>query len=447
MTSENLALVADSSAEVFAQLQPVLTGLGLEAVAVPDGVEALRFIDKSRPSLVLADASLGILDGYALCARLRQEEKTRSIPIILMSRSDDRHERLAALGAGADDCIAKPLDVEDAKLRLQALLRRARLSSSNNGKGRPPRPHIDSRPEPAVSAANVYRQLVGEVNRVLEQTRKNEPVLLEPVRGAARTLVKEIDGWSELVSLALEKTEIEDLAAHHANVAIIGVTIGKELGLPPDLLQRLAFLGLVHDLGMTRVPSTILFAPRRLNREEFRLIIAHPGHTAQILRATGEEELAEIAVQEHEREKGQGYPHGLCGDETNELARILGVADVYEACTHPRPYRKALIAYDALQELIEMRGDFFHPRYIKALMNALTVFPLGSWVQLNTGETGRVTITNRKNLMRPVIQVIWNEKGERLEQQKCVDLAKNPFLFIDKPLYEDQLPSNVRMEK
>jgi HD-GYP domain-containing protein (c-di-GMP phosphodiesterase class II) len=440
MTSENLALVADSNGEVFAQLQPVLTDLGLQAVAAVDGVEALRLIDSSLPSLVLADAALGILDGYALCARLRQEEKTRSIPIVLMSMSDDREGRMAALGAGADDCIAKPLDVEDARLRLQALLRRARLASSTNGKGRSTPLGDDSRAEPVVSATNLYRQIVGEVNRVLEQIRKNERALLAPVHEAARLLVKEIGGWSEMVSRALEKTEIEDLAAHHANVAIISVTIGKELGLPPDLLQRLAFLAFVHDLGMARVPSTILFAPRRLNREEFRVITEHPGHTAEILRAAGEEELAEIAVQEHEREKGQGYPHGLRGDEIREFAKILGVADVYEACTHPRPYRKALIPYDALQELIEMRGDFFHPRYIKALMNALTVFPLGSWVQLNTGESGRVTMTNRKNLMRPVIQVIWNAKGERLEQHKSVDLSKNSFLFINKPLYEDQLP-------
>jgi len=440
MTSENLALVADSNGEVFTQLQPVLRDLGLHAVAVADGVEALRLIDRHSPSLVLADAELGILDGYALCARLRQEEKTRSIPIVVMSTSDDREARLAALGAGADDCVAKPLDVEDAKLRLQALLRRARRSSSTNGKGRPTPLLAEPPTAPAVSAANIYRQLVGTVNHVLEQTRKNERTLLEPIREAARTLVEEIDGWSEIVSLSLEKTEIEDLAAHHANVAIIGATIGKELGLPPDLLQRLAFLALVHDLGMARVPSTILFAPRRLNREEFRVITEHPGHTAEILRDAGEEDLAEIAGQEHEREKGQGYPHGLRGDEVHEFAKILGVADVYEACTHPRPYRKALIPYDALQELIEMRGDFFHPRYIKALMNALTVFPLGSWVQLNTGESGRVTMTNKKNLMRPVVQVIWNEKGERLEQQKSLDLSKNPFLFINKPLYEDQLP-------
>jgi HD-GYP domain-containing protein (c-di-GMP phosphodiesterase class II) len=439
MTVENLALVADSNREVFTELQSVLTELGLEAVAVGDGSEALRFIDQRVPSLVLVDAALEILDGYALCARLRKEPSTHTVPIVLMSTGVDREIRLAALGAGADDCLGKPLDMEDAKLRLKALLRRARLSSSTNGNRRSD-PRADPGAESPGRAPSIYHQLVTRVKRLLEQTKQGERADLEPIRDAARILVNEIIGCNEFISLALGETEIDDLAAHHANVAIIGVTVCREMGLPPDLVQRFAFLALVHDLGMTRIPSTLLLAPRRLNRDEFRSITEHPGHTCEILREAGEEELARIAEQEHERENRQGYPHRLRGDEINELAKILGVVDVYEACTHSRPYRKALIPYDALQELIGMRGHFFHPRYIKALMNALAVFPLGSWVQLNTGETGRVTMINKKNLMRPVVQIIWNAESERLKQPKSVDLTRNPFLFINKPLYEDQLP-------
>jgi HD-GYP domain-containing protein (c-di-GMP phosphodiesterase class II) len=412
----------------------------LVPVTVKDGVEALRLIDRALPSIVLADVSLSVLDGYALCARLREEEPTRTLPIVLMGSIDDREGRLAALGAGADDLIGKPLDEEDAKLRLKALLRRARSRSGTNGDRSSQ--HLQVLPEarPSDSSTNLYQQLVDNVNLALQQTQKKEVVDLASLRDGAKALVKEMGGGKAMIPLALGKTGPEDLAAHHTNVAIIALTLGEELGLPPDLMRRLAFLALVHDLGMASVPSTILFAPRRLTRAEFRVIIEHPRHTHEILRTAGEEDLAEIALQEHEREKGQGYPNGILGDEIHELAKILGVADVYEACTHARPYRKALIPYEALQELIEMRGEFFHPRYIKLLLNALTVFPIGSWVQLNTGETGRVEETHKNNLMRPVIQILWNAKGERLEQEKTVDLSRNPFLFINKPLYEDQLP-------
>jgi HD-GYP domain-containing protein (c-di-GMP phosphodiesterase class II) len=252
--------------------------------------------------------------------------------------------------------------------------------------------------------------------------------------------VRETQQTQAALGLALQKTEIEDLAAHHVNAAVIGLTISRELGLTPDLLDQFSLLALVHDLGMTKVPSSILYAPRRLTREEFRQVMEHPGYTYELLKSVGEETLAEMAYQEHEREDGRGYPRGLKGDRIHELAKILAVADVFEALTHARSYRKAFIPYNALQELLEMRGDGFHPRYIKALLNALTVFPLGSWVRLNTGETGVVRTTNAKNLMRPVVEIVWDAKGDPLERYKTVDLAESPFLFIDKPLYEDQLP-------
>ena len=115
---------------------------------------------------------------------------------------------------------------------------------------------------------------------------------------------------------------------------------------------------------------------------------------------------------------------------------------MYEACTHSRTYRKTFIPYEAMQELIKMRGNQFHPRYIKALMNALTVYPIGSYVQLNTGEIGRVQTTNRKNLMRPQVGLIWNAGGQRFASTKVVDLAESTFLFVSKPLYEEQLPQS-----
>ena len=356
-----------------------------------------------------------------------------------MGTGDDREGRLAALGAGADDFIAKPLDAEDARLRLAAMLRRARLHSSKNGKRRQ-RSQSKVESADADRARNRYSKTVEIVNNGLEQVRKGATVDIQPIRAASRDLLQELDGSPAIIEMALEKTEIEDLAAHHVNVAVIGLTLAIELGLPPDLTEQFALLALVHDFGMTKVPSSLLYAPRRLTREEFRVVTEHPGHTCEMLKSVVPKMLVEVVYQEHEREKGQGYPRGLRGDQIQELAKILSVADVFEALTHPRAYRKALISYDALQELIEMREDSFDPRYIKALMNALTVFPLGSWVQLNTGETCIVRSTNTKNLMRPVVEVLWTSRGGPIEQEKTVDLAKSPHLFIDKPLYEDQLP-------
>ncbi len=430
----NLVLVADPNSGTIASLLPVLSKLGLHPVPARDGLEALRLVDRERPLLVIAEMTLDVVNGTALCARLRGEEDTRTLPIVLMGSGDDREGRLSALQSGADEFLSKPIDPEDARLRLETLLRRSGHLQGTDGEARPEGRSAAAGPGPAHV---FYQDLVEIVNGVLAQARRGEVVALGSVGPAAETLVER---FSEIVGLSLAKREATDLGAHHVNVAIIGLAVGRELELSVAELHRYAFLGLVHDLGMARVPDEIVNAARGLSPEEWRFIQEHPRHTHELLKAAGREDIGEIAYQEHEREKGQGYPRGLRGNEIHPLAKILGVADVYEACTHPRVYNKTFIPYDALQLLIEMREEYFPSRFIKALMNALTVYPIGSYVQLNTGEIGRVRSTSRKNLMRPVVELFWGARGMGLSPTKVVDLSESPFLCVAAPLYEDQLP-------
>ncbi|MFQ5790820.1 MAG: HD domain-containing phosphohydrolase, partial [Acidobacteriota bacterium] len=412
MTAPRVAVVADPSNETVNQLLSVLLELGVETLAARDGAEALLLIRRDRPLLVLAEAGLGVVDGYALCSRLRREENTRRVPIVLLGSGDDREGRVAALKAGADDFILKPLDMEDVRLRLAALLRRSAGHTTGNGTRRT----TDSAPRTSspASVLELYPHLTALVGKVLEQAKSGQPLSLDGLREASKRLARTMGEPRDLLAVALGEREVMDLAAHHVNVAIFALALATGMGFSRDKLEGLAFLGLVHDLGMVMLPDSILYAPRTLTHAEFQLVTEHPRHTFEMLKACGREyeELAEAAYQEHEREKGQGYPRGLQGHQIHEFAKILGVADVYEACSHPRPYRKTFIPYDALQELIEMRGEHFHPRYIKALMNALTVYPLGSFVELNTGEVGRVVKTNHRNLMRPLVEILWNARGE-----------------------------------
>jgi len=438
--AKKLAVFANLSEEVQVDLEPVLAGLGLATASAQSDAEALRLAGEDKASLLLA----GARKGGELCARLREEESTRNLPIILVGAENGREGRLAALQAGADEFFGEPLDQEDARLRINALLRRAQLQSNANGSARTSTPARATRGDQTTDRRGLYEATVTAVGSALEAVQRNRPPDMAALRDRAAPLALSLEGSEEMVSFALAARPANDLATHHVNVAILGLALARQLELPAQDLERFAFLALVHDLGMARVPDSILSAPRRLTREEFRTITEHPGHTREILRKAGPayHDIAEIAYQEHEREMGQGYPRGLRGDQIDELAKIVAVADVYEACTHARTYRKTFIPYEALQELIEMRGDHFHPRYIKALMNALTVYPLGSYVQLNTGEVGRVMATNRNNLMRPKVEVIWNARGERIDTRRTVDLAESPFLFVSKPLSEELLPGS-----
>ena len=440
MAARKLAILANLGEAVRVELEPVLSELGLATVSARDDLEVLRLLGGEGASLVLAEAS----KGSDLCSRLRQDESTRNLPIVLIGGENGREGRLTALRAGADEFIGEPFDQEDARLRLSALLRRACAHSSANGGSR--RTESPDRATESVDRRALYDSTIAELDQVLKQIRNGRPPALAALRERALPLVESMEGSEEMVALALGARMANDLAAHHVNVAILGLTIARQLELPRQDLERYAFLSLVHDLGMARIPESILSAPRRLTREEFQQITEHPAHTRDILRQAGPQfhDIADIAYQQHEREMGQGYPLGLRGEHIDELAKIIGVADVYEACTHARPYRRTFIPYEALQELIEMRGQHFHPRYIKALMNALTVYPLGSYVQLNTGETGRVLATNRMNLMRPIVEVLWNARGERLATPKVVNLAETPFLFVSRPLSEELLPRSQR---
>lgn len=442
MSVRKLAVFASLSDDTLLELQPLVSELGLTTVFATDHDEALRLVNKDDPGLVVTEAGRSGVDAPSLCARLRRESPNPNLPIILIGAGDGRENRLAALRAGADEFFPKPLDPEDTRLRLSALMRRARLQATGNGSVAVAASEAPPAPASSLASRSLYKDLQSLVGRALEQVKNDQPIVLDKLKEKAAPLAKTLLSSENIVALALAEREATDLATHHVNVAILGLAIAGDLELPERELERVAFLGLIHDLGMVKVPESIRYAPRRLTNEELRIVADHPRLTHDLLKAAGPDyhEIAEIAHQEHEREQGQGYPRGLRGQQIHKLAKIIGVADVYEACTHSRTYRKTFIPYEALQELTEMRGNQFHPSYIKAIMNALTLYPIGSYVQLNTGEIGRVQATSRKNLMRPRVGLIWNARGQRFASTKVVDLAESTFLFVSKPLHEEQLP-------
>ncbi len=404
----------------------------------------MRLVDTDDPGLLVAEAGRSDVDVPRLCARLRTESPNPNIPIILIGAAGGgRETRLAALRAGADEFFAKPLDLEDAKLRLGALMRRARLQATGNGIEAATA--VTTSPVAAQDPRKLYKDVQVLVTGALEQVKREQPIALDKLKEKAAPLAKSVESSEHMVSLALGEREATDLATHHVNVAILGLSIARELRLPERELETVALLGLVHDLGMVKVPESIRYAPRRLTSEELRIVAEHPGLTHQLLKGAGPEyhELAEIAHHEHEREHGQGYPPGGSRESRFTSWRTLSASPTYmRPVLIPAPTARLSFPTRPCRKLIEMRGNQFHPRYIKALMNALTVYPVGSYVQLNIGEIGRVQSTNRKNLMRPMVGLIWNDRGQRFASAKIVDLSESTFLFVSKPLYEEQLPQS-----
>lgn len=250
------------------------------------------------------------------------------------------------------------------------------------------------------------------------------------------------------IALLLEATSRDaeySWTLHSVNVAIISARIGLTLGYSPPNLSRLALAGMLHDIGTVRLPKDLLYKQGPFTRFEVEQVRKRPGHGAELLKGLGPDYgwLVEMVEQVSEREQGQGFPRGLNGREIREEAKILGIADVFEACIHDRPYRLAITGYRALEELTTESGTAFSARIFKALIRSFSVYPFNEYVILNTGEVGKVVDINRDNALRPTVEILFDSHGEKLLEPKTTNLSRNPSLFVTKAITRGALPQSA----
>lgn len=302
---------------------------------------------------------------------------------------------------------------------------------------------IEKQPlEERAEAQEIYQKAYHYIVEIIESFEAKDSADLSKVAFYAEAIVSDLEKNNALLLEAFKPTDGYDLAKHMLDVSIIAVKIGKGMNYKKADLLKLAQVGMLHDVGMVKVPRSIIEKPDSLNNKEFSEIKKHPAMSYQLIKSQGKkyEWIADIVYQEHEREEGKGYPQGLKGEEIHEFARIIGAADIFIAWSHNRPWRKRLTFYNALQEVIKLRDKFLSPKVIKAFIKEFSIFPLNSYVQLNNGEIGKVISIDKNNLMRPVIQIISDYKGRLLKKHKEISLSDTPFLFITKAIKEEELP-------
>ena len=256
-------------------------------------------------------------------------------------------------------------------------------------------------------------------------------------------IVGDLDSVDALYRKAIYTREtLDPFISHFVNVAIYALKIGTGLKYGENELTELGIAALLHDMGMAKISRHIVKKSEKLTPGEFELIRKHPQYGYEILLTLGEDYrwLAEIAFQEHEREGGQGYPQGSKGDSIGEYAKIIGVVDIYEALTHPRVYRKRFLPYEAVKEIIESQRGFFHPKIMKVLITQLSVFPLHSYVRLNSNVIGEVIETSESQPLRPTVQIMYDSQGKRVREKRIIKLAGNPILHITDSIFEEDLP-------
>ncbi len=272
-----------------------------------------------------------------------------------------------------------------------------------------------------------------EVGRILEAAVAGHVFEIETLQHVVTHMAKSILSGDELLVHALADDDtVYDLSQHMVNTAVFAIKIGQGAGCRTEELPWLGLAACLHDVGMVIVSPSILHNPAPLTDEALALVRGHPEKGFRILQSLGDEFewLANVALQEHEREDGTGYPRCLRGGEIHEYAKIVGLADAYESLTHFRPYRSQRSAFDAVKELITAQRTKFPDSALKGLIRGLSTFPVGSHVRLNTMEIARIVATNPAFPLRPVVEIVAGPKGERLASPRRVDLSTNTLRHI-----------------
>lgn len=244
-----------------------------------------------------------------------------------------------------------------------------------------------------------------------------------------------------LVNLTDIRTYDDYTFAHSVNVCVLSLMTGITLGMHELKLRDIGVGALLHDIGKIRVDRELLNKPGELTPAEYAEIQKHTTYGFDILRSYDDISLlsAHIAFQHHERWDGKGYPRALLRDDIHEYARIVAVADVYDALLADRPYRAAYSVNQAVAILTRMSDIYFEPRALSALVSNIAVYPVGSVVCLNTGETGMVVDVNRSAPTRPVVRVIFDRHRRRLKTPHEVDLARLSTIYIARVLTEQDI--------
>ena len=294
----------------------------------------------------------------------------------------------------------------------------------------------------------VYEELVEAARQIFDAAGTASVPDATPIIEAVRASHEMLrSGDSLLTQIVRNRRDSRAWPERSANVAVLSMRLGSEMGLDEKRCLALGLCGLSHDVGMLTVPKAILESSR-LDAEQLEVLRRHPHESSKILNSFGESFawIGKIALQVHERVDGKGYPRGLRGEEIHEIAQILGLADTYEAMAHPRPDRKAQATYNALARIIDFKNTQFDRTLTKALIRVISIFPLGSLVKLNNGEIGRVIGTKVAHPTRPTIEILVDSRGERENPQsdngRLLDLREEPLLnIVDPAIDESQVQS------
>ncbi|HFE52790.1 MAG TPA: response regulator [Bacteroidetes bacterium] len=306
---------------------------GIAADVAISGREALYLLQQHGYDVVLADVQMPDISGIELYRRAKAFSQDTAF--IMITGFSDTDTAIQALKLGAFDYLLKPLNLDELGLSVRKALEKRRMERE----------------------LRLYREALE--NKVVRRTEE----LIDRSRQLRRLLLSTIQTLIFTLEAKDKYTE-----GHSRRVAQISAFLAEKLGLSSPEVRRIELAGLLHDIGKVGVHEQLLLLPRPLTEEEFAQIRIHPELGAKIVRPLDElSDLVPAILGHHERLDGSGYPQGLTEDEISLEARIVAVADAYEAMTCIRPYRKPLTSEMAVERLRSAAGEKFDKRIVDLL--------------------------------------------------------------------------------
>ena len=334
-------LIADDDSVLLKYLSAVLEKYDYQYTTATNGKEAVEKVKAYSPDLMLLDVMMPEMDGLEVCKKLKDDPRTRHIPVILITGSTDRELRIKGLSVGANDFLTKPIDRPELIARIRNLLRIKEFEDF---------------------LSNHNELLKREVEEKIRQIRE----------GYIDTIIR-------LTTVAEYKDE--ETAAHIRRVGHYCQQMAKHLGWSEEDQETILYASPMHDIGKVGIPLEILLKSTKLTAEEFALVKTHTLIGADILHDSKSKylQMAEmIALTHHERWDGTGYPRGLKKEEIPMAGRIMNIVDQYDALRGRRPYKSSLAHEVAVKIIVEGDGrtspEHFDPNLRRAFVELVPVF-------------------------------------------------------------------------
>jgi putative two-component system response regulator len=333
-------LVAEDSLALLALYGQMLEQLGCNPILCPNGQEAWRELQKHDDiDLILTDIEMPEMDGREFTHLVRSCSTYDQIPLIVVTQHDQEELLCDLLSDGANDYITKPFSHEELRARVGSHLR--------------------------------TRHLYKEQQRLNKELNEVNACLEDRIRERTQELYEANLETIKKLALVCDYKDL-DTGNHINRVKSYCEELGKAIGLSSEIVRRLGYSSMMHDVGKITTPDNILNKPGSLNEDEWSIMRMHPSAGSKILGDSSFFNMArDIAHYHHEKVDGSGYPKGLVGEEIPLAARIVAVVDVFDALVSKRSYKEAWSDEAAISELKRISGSHLDRRLVDVFLSLL----------------------------------------------------------------------------